>query len=183
MSSRCERRQRLAAALGCFVIAVVAGCEREARRFSEVPPSSTEQTIAQSALHPGETAPPAPARVHSAYENNAYAISEGQRLYRWFNCNGCHFNGGGGIGPALMDAKWIYGSAPANIYATIMEGRPNGMPSFRGRIPAQQAWQIVAYVRSLSGLEQKAAEPGRPDHMNARRAPQSTPPADPRDSK
>ena len=34
-----------------------------------------------------------------------------------------------------MDREWIYGGQPANIFATIVEGRPNGMPSWRGRIP------------------------------------------------
>ena len=56
------------------------------------------------------------------------------------------------MGPPLMDDEWIYGSEPENIFATIVEGRPNGMPSFRGRIPDYQVWQLVAYVRSMSGL-------------------------------
>ena len=30
-------------------------------------------------------------------------------------------------------------------------GPPNGMPAFGGRIPDEQVWQIVAYVRSMSG--------------------------------
>ena len=50
-----------------------------------------------------------------------------------------------------MDSRWIYGSEPENIFATIMQGRPNGMPAFGGRIPDDQLWQLVAYVRSLSG--------------------------------
>ena len=56
------------------------------------------------------------------------------------------------MGPPLMDSRWVYGSEPENIFATIMQGRPNGMPAFRGRIPQQQVWQIVAYVRSIAGL-------------------------------
>ncbi len=36
---------------------------------------------------------------------------------------------------------------PENIYATIINGRPNGMPAFGGKIPPQQVWQIVAYVQ------------------------------------
>ena len=55
------------------------------------------------------------------------------------------------MGPPLMDDQWIYGSAPANIVATILEGRPNGMPAFRGKIPDHQAMQLAAYVRSISG--------------------------------
>jgi cytochrome c oxidase cbb3-type subunit III len=119
-----------------------------------------------SELQTGSAAPVS--AVKHPYEGNAYAISEGKRLYTWFNCVGCHFRGGGGIGPPLMDHEWIYGSEPENIFASIVEGRPNGMPSFGGKIPADQVWQLVAYVRSLSGLVPKAAVPVRSDHMNAK---------------
>ena len=67
------------------------------------------------------------------------------------------------MGPALMDASWVYGKTPGDVFITIMDGRPNGMPSFRGRIPEEQAWQIVAYVRSLSGLVPEDAAPNRAD--------------------
>jgi cytochrome c oxidase cbb3-type subunit 3 len=67
-----------------------------------------------------------------------------------------------------MDSKWRYGSEPDNIYATIVEGRPNGMPSFRGKIPEQQVWQIVAYVRSMSGLVRMDVAPSRSDTMSAK---------------
>jgi cytochrome c oxidase cbb3-type subunit 3 len=71
------------------------------------------------------------------------------------------------MGPALMDSKWLYGAEPAQVFATIMQGRPNGMPAFQGRIPEEQAWQIVAYVRSMSGLTPQDARPGRGDGMQA----------------
>jgi cytochrome c oxidase cbb3-type subunit 3 len=100
------------------------------------------------------------------YEENAFALSEGKRLYEWFNCVGCHSHGGGGMGPALKDEKRNYGSEPSNIFATIVEGRPNGMPSFRGKIPDYQVWQIVAYVRSLSGLVRFDIPSARDDDMN-----------------
>jgi cytochrome c oxidase cbb3-type subunit 3 len=102
---------------------------------------------------------------HVLTEHNAYAMSQGKTLFRWFNCSGCHSNGGGGMGPALMDDKWRYGNNPEDIYTSIMEGRPNGMPSFRGRINEDQAWQLVAYVRSMSGWAKKDAAPGRSDAL------------------
>jgi len=71
-------------------------------------------------------------------------VSEGQRLFEAFNCVGCHAHDGGGIGPALMDAKWIYGGDPAEVYGSIMYGRPNGMPAFNGRIRESEAWEIAA---------------------------------------
>jgi cytochrome c oxidase cbb3-type subunit 3 len=101
-------------------------------------------------------------------EFSSYDINEGKRLYHWFNCHTCHANGGGDIGPALMDEKWLYGSKPKNIFATILEGRPNGMPSFRGKIPDQQVWQIVAYIRSMSGHAPLYARPSRSDDISAK---------------
>ena len=103
--------------------------------------------------------------MKSPAEGNAYSISEGQRLFNWYNCSGCHSQGGGGIGPPLMSSNLLYGSAPENIYDTIVKGRPQGMPSWGGRIPQNQIWQIVAYVRSLSGSEPSAATSGRNDNL------------------
>jgi cytochrome c oxidase cbb3-type subunit III len=106
-----------------------------------------------------------PPQVKNAYEENAFALAEGKRLFFWFNCYGCHGAGGGGMGPPLIDDKWFYGYEPEQIFASIVEGRPNGMPSFRDRIPEYQVWQLAAYVRSISGLVRKDAAPARSDHM------------------
>jgi cytochrome c oxidase cbb3-type subunit 3 len=110
--------------------------------------------------------------THGPYNYNAYAISEGKALYNQFNCVGCHSNGGGGMGPPLMDDKWIYGSDPASVFASIVEGRPNGMPSWRGRIPNYEVWRLVAYVRSMSGQASKDASSGRDDHLFTRESEQ-----------
>jgi cytochrome c oxidase cbb3-type subunit III len=169
MHSRC-----LEVALAAVVLASVCACSREARRFEEpAGAAGLPNTIQQSDLQPGMRT--RTAEDHGPYEYNAFAISEGKRLYQWFNCNGCHAQGGGGIGPPLMDDKWIYGAAPENIRATLLEGRPNGMPAFRGRIPEQQLWQIVAYVRSMSGQVPKDAAPSRSDHMFMKPSEQSSP--------
>ena len=39
------------------------------------------------------------------------------------------------------------------------------MPSFRGKIPDDQIWEIAAYVRSLSGNADKLAAPSRSEGM------------------
>lgn len=126
----------------------LAACEREQRQL-QIPLSQANQ------LKP----------LHANDERNAYALAQGKTLFRWFNCVGCHSAGGGGMGPALMDQVWRYGSSPDEIYKTIMDGRPNGMPAFRGRIAEEQVWQLVAYVRSMSGLARKDAAPGRSDSL------------------
>jgi len=125
-----------------------------------------------SDIHPGSAGLPQP--VQNASEEHAFDTNEGKRLYTQYNCSGCHFNGGGGIGPPLMDEKWIYGANSENIYATIVEGRPNGMPSFRQKIPDNQVQQIVAYVRAMSGQLRKDVATSRNDTMNARRSEQRT---------
>jgi cytochrome c oxidase cbb3-type subunit 3 len=92
-------------------------------------------------------------------------VSQGKQFYKAFNCSGCHANGGGGMGPALMDEKWIYGGDIESIAASIRDGRPNGMPSFAGRIPEDQIWELAAYVRSMSGQLRTDVAPNRNDSM------------------
>ena len=151
-------------ALLVLTLASLAACDREERRFRESPQSATPSGVVRvSALQPG--VPQDTTHVRNLYEGNAYAVSEGQRLFNWYNCSGCHANGGGGMGPPLMDDEWIYGSGPEQIYTTIVQGRPNGMPSFAGKVPAQQVWQLVAYVRSLSGLNPATTRSARTEHM------------------
>lgn len=84
------------------------------------------------------------------YYDNAEAVVAGKKLFAAYNCSGCHSNGGGGMGPSLMDDVWVYGGRLAQIHQTLVEGRPNGMPSWGGKVPDEQLWQISAYVRSLS---------------------------------
>jgi cytochrome c oxidase cbb3-type subunit 3 len=157
------------------------GCKREERRFTEWPPTATaEGAVREIELQPGGRA--RQVAIRSVYEENAYAVSEGKRLYNQFNCSGCHFHGGGGIGPPLMDDQWIYGSQPENIFETIVEGRPNGMPSFGGKLSAPQVWQLAAYVRSMGGLLRKDVAPGRDDHMQVTAQEQQTEKAKPKAS-
>jgi cytochrome c oxidase cbb3-type subunit III len=160
---------RIAAALlaaGAFAL-LLASCEREEREpRGETAPAPDPNPVSLTTLYPGTPNPPPTPEAVRRYERNAYHISEGRRLYVWFNCIGCHANGGGGMGPALMDDTWIYGGEIQNIAATIVQGRPNGMPSFRDRIPEEQIWQIAAYVRSMGRSVPQAAAPARQDDMH-----------------
>jgi cytochrome c oxidase cbb3-type subunit 3 len=154
---------------------VLAGCRREERRFREVPPSSSPGAVVNvsGGFAPGPQQPGV--EVTTTYLHNAWAVSEGETLYNQMNCVGCHFHGGGGIGPPLMDAEWIYGGRPQNIFQTIQEGRPNGMPAWGARLSNDQIWKLTAYVMSMSGRLAKDVEPGRQDDMQARTQEQGTP--------
>ena len=96
-------------------------------------------------------------QVANPYENDPAAIIQGRALFHSMNCIGCHAShGGGGIGPPLSDHEWIYGGQAAQIFMTIMQGRPNGMPSFANALPEDSIWKLAAYVRTLS------SSPGAP---------------------
>jgi cytochrome c oxidase cbb3-type subunit 3 len=132
-------------------------CSEDTRRSNEPAPMNAN----------GPERPGIPVVVE---EDDAYSVAEGKRLFRWYNCNGCHgLGGGGGMGPALLDSEWRYGSDPTSIHDSIVYGRPNGMPAFRDRLPDAQAWQIAAYVRSLSGLIFPGNATGRYDELHHRK--------------
>ena len=142
-------------ALLLAVGAALTGCDRETREYRSQPFSET-RPIAASAADPRA----------KGYQANAFLLSQGQRYYSTFNCAGCHGpGGGGGMGPTLSDDEWRYGGEMEDIVRTIMDGRPNGMPSFRGRITDAQAWQLAGYVRSLSAQTPFDTRAGRSDDM------------------
>ena len=83
--------------------------------------------------------------------NDPAAPQRGMMAFNAFNCVGCHMgNGGGGMGPALSAGNFIYGDEPENIYLTIVQGRPRGMPAWGSVLPNQTIWDLVAYIRNLS---------------------------------
>jgi cytochrome c oxidase cbb3-type subunit 3 len=148
----------------------VTGCQREDRDYHgpPPPPASVQAGISPTSLHVGGIPrPPPPDPRAAVYERNAYHLSEGKRWYDWYNCYGCHAAGGGDIGPPLMDDQWRYGGSIEQIHASILEGRPNGMPSFYGRMPDTTAWEIAAYVRSMSGNAAKDAASSRGDELQS----------------
>lgn len=155
---------RRIAGLACCILALTA-CQREKRDFRPAPVRDVVfgQAAREDVIEPGGKLPNYQAA--NPYDGSAYAISEGQRLFDWYNCSGCHSHGGGGIGPPLIKQHWIYGGEPDNLFDTIVKGRPNGMPTWGGRIPEYQIWQLVAYIRSLNQEEPKSATPARTDEI------------------
>lgn len=158
MSSRCLIRGVLAAACGTLVLAA---CSNGGA--SQGPPAAISNVpgVIASALDPGvDHSLVTPDPRAAQYYDNADAVTTGKRLFNQYNCSGCHSNGGGGMGPNLMDNEWIYGARLEQIHQTLVEGRPNGMPAWGGKIPDPQLWQIAAYVRSLSLPQTLAAQTG-----------------------
>ena len=152
--------------LALGALALLAGCDREkndprGKLLSETIPNTSPDTVFPGGAQRAALDPRA-----AMYEQNAAAIAQGQQLFGAMNCVGCHAHGGGGMGPALMDAQWRYGGRIDQIADTIAKGRPNGMPAWEGKLTNQQIWELAAYVRSLSGQAPKDAVGSRADELS-----------------
>jgi mono/diheme cytochrome c family protein len=105
-------------------------------------------------LPPGFPLGVKPIAVRNPYEGDKKAISTGAQLFIAYNCLDCHgAEGSGAMGPSFQDGRWHFGGSPAEVFESIYEGRPDGMPAWGGRISNDQIWMLTAYVRSLSSKD------------------------------
>ncbi|MFC7554842.1 c-type cytochrome [Pseudoroseomonas wenyumeiae] len=109
-------------------------------------------------------------RAGQPLSQQCLSTEPGKRLYEWFNCRGCHADGGGNTGPALLDGWWRYGPDAVSIFVSIRDGRPNGMPAFRDRLTTEQIWQLTGYIQSMGATAISVAAPSRSDRMQSRPA-------------
>ena len=63
------------------------------------------------------------------------------------------------MGPSLRDKVWLFGDRDDQIFDSIAEGRGEGMPSWGTKIPEDQIWKLVAYIKSM----RTSAEPEPPE--------------------
>jgi cytochrome c oxidase cbb3-type subunit III len=165
MYSRCRNSERWAAIarlLPIALAAVLVVSANNAGAQQDTAPSAGRgpNEVSVTSLFPNGVAPPSPPdAIGGRFEGNKLAIADGQQLFNQMNCTGCHFNGGGGMGPALMSGHWRYGGRMEQIYESIAQGRPNGMPSWQFVLGPTQIWDLAAYVKSLSVPAPSAASP------------------------
>jgi cytochrome c oxidase cbb3-type subunit 3 len=82
--------------------------------------------------------------------DSAQAREAGHTLFVKMTCAGCHtYTGKGWMGPDLTDSYWRFGGAPEDIYRSIYEGRPQGMPAWGKALSPNEIWQLVLYIRTL----------------------------------
>ena len=55
-------------------------------------------------------------------------------------------HGTGQHGPNLTDVFWIYGGTPQNIFKTIKNGAPNGMPPWDKTLQPIQIVELVSFI-------------------------------------
>jgi cytochrome c oxidase cbb3-type subunit 3 len=157
------------AILSIVALTALAACKREVRSLRTDPPvADALNQVEPMSDRIGGATPRVLTAMDDPYENNAWELNQGKRLYTWFNCNGCHADGGGASGPALMGGWWRYGPDQVSIFLSIRDGRPDGMPPFGGRLTTDQIWELTGYVRTIGAWSGKTAAPSRNDEMNAR---------------
>ncbi len=158
------------ALLGMMVVAV-AGCQRVRglpAPNAPAPPSSAAPAAAIPAFDdvplgnpPGAAIPGTD--VKNPLSGDAAAVQDGKALFGAMNCIYCHnANGAGLIGPSLQGPGWRYGGSPIQIYNSVHDGRPKGMPAFGRRLPPREIWKVVAYVESLGGASAPATDDSPP---------------------
>jgi mono/diheme cytochrome c family protein len=108
-----------------------------------------------SAQQPALVAPPAaikPAGIRNLLANNATAIQAGGRLFNAV-CAECHGTNaaGGDQAPALDTGGFMHGGDDEEVFRTIRMGVTGTEMDAHADLTDEQTWQLVAYIKSLSG--------------------------------
>ncbi|MDB4907432.1 MAG: cytochrome c class [Gemmatimonadetes bacterium] len=110
-------------------------------------------------IQPGMVKPYAGRVMVNPYEGNASAAATGAKLFVSYNCIDCHgADGSGAMGPSLADGRWHFGGTPGEVFESIYQGRPEGMPAWGSLIADDQVWMLVSYVRGLQANKNVTTE-------------------------
>ena len=150
---------RLTACAALAIALVAPGCSRDSSAAE--PPRYAAQPIQRDSadpfvthdehIRPGLAAARQGLVLRNPYEGNAAAASVGAKLFVAYNCIDCHgADGSGAMGPSLADGRWHFGGSAGEIYESIYQGRPEGMPAWGSLIAPDQIWRLVTYVQSPS---------------------------------
>jgi len=89
---------------------------------------------------------------------DAVDLTAGKALFDG-TCKVCHLaDGEGAVGPNLTDKYWLYGGAAGDLFTSVTEGRPNGMPAQKSSLNERQIQQLISYIHSLKFKKGKAPE-------------------------
>ncbi|MCO5268059.1 MAG: c-type cytochrome [Brumimicrobium sp.] len=90
------------------------------------------------------------------------AIANGKARYEK-SCAACHaVDGGGGIGPNLVDDHWLHGGKINDIFYSIKYGWPDkGMISWKDQFSPVEIAELASYIKSIQGTT--PADPKDPE--------------------
>jgi len=111
-----------------------------------------------SLLVQGGEAQGQPDRAVNPLTSDPRAAAAGKRVFEAV-CTACHGASGSGTerAPAFNTRPFKHGNEDSDLLQTIQQGVPGTqMPAF-GSLKAEEIWQLVSYVRSLSGAPATAS--------------------------
>jgi mono/diheme cytochrome c family protein len=134
-------------------------CAAAALALAIVTPGAAAQQQQGQQHAAGAHVHPDAAKLKNPVAASASSLAAGKKLYD-AQCASCHGTAGKGDGKAgallkpppsdLSDADWKHGSSDGEIFTVIRDGaRQTGMRAYGSRIPANDIWNLVNYVRSL----------------------------------
>ena len=99
----------------------------------------------------------AAAQDTNPFAGDAAAIEEGEALFQAVCTGYCHVTSGtkrDAKCPDLFDCEWKNGNSDKEMMEVVLNGVPNTeMAPFKGQLPDEMLWQILAYVRASSTCE------------------------------
>jgi len=141
-------------ALICALICLLSGCQggTNTAPATNMPPPDEVAAVPVGQMAGSTDDSGSALSTPNPYVGNPQAIEQGKALFVKMNCAGCHgYDAKGNMGPDLTDTYWRYGGLPVQIYKSIHDGRPMGMPSWGKALPPQEIWKLVAYIESFGG--------------------------------
>ena len=136
-------------------VAILAAFAAAQSQIGRTGPNASVTDFVRFVAHPDNIPVGLPSRdlslpLVNPYEGNGQALKTGARLYVAYNCIDCHgADGSGAMGPSLADSRWHFGGTAPEVYESIFQGRPDGMPAWGSLLSSDQIWTLVTYVRSL----------------------------------
>jgi cytochrome c oxidase cbb3-type subunit III len=83
------------------------------------------------------------------FRGDVAAIAEGQETFSMV-CAACHqADGTGLVGPSLVGSAWKYGGSDADLFESVAEGRPQGMPPWAAQLGTDRIWKVLAFMETL----------------------------------
>jgi len=102
------------------------------------------------------------------YHGDAAAIAEGQEIFQSI-CAACHLPDGTGlVGPSLVDPYWKYGRSDHELFESVAEGRPGGMPPWGPQLGSEKIWKVLAFLETLPQSDEPGV--GAPETQTAEAA-------------
>ena len=97
---------------------------------------------------------PVDSSVKNPFAGNAEAIAAGKAMFEATCAGYCHATESAkrnGRCPNLFDCEWKHGGSDGEVFHTVTEGvSRTEMVGFKGRLPDEVLWKIIAYLRSAS---------------------------------